>query len=85
MTIDTCQDRAVLSYMSLRAVKQSDTLLTVEANGLTLAVTCLSCTYVDSQPTGATNEAVTQSFLNRFQSNKPAPDKDGGVPDNLSN
>lgn len=60
-----------MPYMPLKTESDVDSGVTIESNGLLLSSLSLKCTYVDSRPDNTTNQAVAQSFLSRFGTNKP--------------
>lgn len=63
---------APMPYMLLKAEETGDADFSMEQDGVILYAETVECAYVDSRPTNTTNLAVSQDFLNRFGSIKPA-------------
>jgi len=55
-----------IPYMIVKALGTTDSGLNVESNGLHLVVDRLACKYVQSKPTGASNDGASASFLAKF-------------------
>ena len=60
-----------MQFMLLKAESESDSGMTIEANGLNLTSLAVKCAYVDSKPNNFTNLGVDQAFLTKYGTNKP--------------
>lgn len=58
--------------MIVKSVGSEDTSLAIEASGLLLTASKLTCKYVKSRPTGASNDGVSVDFLIKNSTNKIA-------------
>ena len=61
-----------LPYMIVKTVGSEGTSLAIEASGLLLTASKLTCKYVKSRPTGASNDGVSVDFLIKNSTNKIA-------------
>lgn len=68
-----------LPYMIVKAIGCAETSLAVESNGLHLSASKLACKYVQSKPTGASNDGASVCFLAKFATNRQVD----AVDDNL--